>query len=662
VIDISDPSNPVLAGTFVTPDQVYDVEVAGDHAYVAADDSGLLILDVTDPANPVQVGTYPVPAGTGAVTVAGDLGFVAEGSAGRLHVIDISDVTNPVLLSNTLVGFISEMVAAGDLLAVAGATSGLSIVDVRDPTNPVVLAIHVPSDPPYSIAVAGNHVFAGGLAGGLEILDITDATQPVLASSVQMPGGVHGIAVAGDRAFVAGEQSGLVTVLSYQDQIYRAGRNTGQSLSVNGATGLVVRTRLVSTETGGIAWNVTADGGASWMEILPDGEWLRLDMPGDDLRWRTTHIWSPGGPLPTVTELTLDWLTAAGPITSITDIPGDQGGWVRLGFSRSGYDFAEETETPVTGYQVLRRVDDPGLRQAVLGSPAATDRARRPGRAWASFEPGSVHRLRDRLYVHAEDGSQGILPPGLWESVAWVAAQQAEDYVAAIPTLADSTAAGGTAWSVHVVTTHTTTPSVWFASAPDSGYSVDNLAPGAPMNLLFGQPTVLIWDPAPEPDFQYHSVYGSASPVLDPTATLIVQTVDPTHDVGASPFPYYHVTTSDHAGNESEAASIQNSSISVERDPAPPRIFRLLGASPNPMRSTTTIAFDLPEPARTRLSIYDVHGRRVRVVNEGVRPAGRHAIDWDARDTGGRRVPAGVYFARLEAGPFEAEQRLVIVR
>jgi hypothetical protein len=78
----------------------------------------------------------------------------------------------------------------------------------------------------------------------------------------------------------------------------------------------------------------------------------------------------------------------------------------------------------------------------------------------------------------------------------------------------------------------------------------------------------------------------------------------------------------------------------------------LRAPSPNPFRTRTTFAFELPSPARVRLAIHDVAGRVVRDLSLGLRPAGAQAAAWDGRDDRGRPVPSGVYFCVLRgAGP-----------
>jgi hypothetical protein len=78
---------------------------------------------------------------------------------------------------------------------------------------------------------------------------------------------------------------------------------------------------------------------------------------------------------------------------------------------------------------------------------------------------------------------------------------------------------------------------------------------------------------------------------------------------------------------------------------------------PNPFNLATTIRFDLPAPADTRLTVFDVLGRRARVLLSGLRPAGRHEVRFNA--TG---LPSGVYFYRLRAGDYVETKRMVVVR
>lgn len=84
---------------------------------------------------------------------------------------------------------------------------------------------------------------------------------------------------------------------------------------------------------------------------------------------------------------------------------------------------------------------------------------------------------------------------------------------------------------------------------------------------------------------------------------------------------------------------------------------------PNPFGAATAIRFDLPRPETVQLRVYDVSGRLVISLLDGERmPPGRHETLWDGHDAGGRAVPPGVYFYRLDAGAFSDTRRMTLVR
>lgn len=91
--------------------------------------------------------------------------------------------------------------------------------------------------------------------------------------------------------------------------------------------------------------------------------------------------------------------------------------------------------------------------------------------------------------------------------------------------------------------------------------------------------------------------------------------------------------------------------------------FALHPCRPNPFNPSTTISYELPEPAVVRLTIHDVAGRRLRNLVDGHDLGrGRHEAVWDGRDDAGQAVAAGVYFYRLDAAGFSATRRMTLVK
>jgi hypothetical protein len=83
---------------------------------------------------------------------------------------------------------------------------------------------------------------------------------------------------------------------------------------------------------------------------------------------------------------------------------------------------------------------------------------------------------------------------------------------------------------------------------------------------------------------------------------------------------------------------------------------------PNPARNQLQLKFALPREADVRLAIYDLQGRRVRDLANGVRSAGEHVVQWDLRDEAGRAVGAGLYLARLDAGGQSLTEKITALR
>jgi hypothetical protein len=85
--------------------------------------------------------------------------------------------------------------------------------------------------------------------------------------------------------------------------------------------------------------------------------------------------------------------------------------------------------------------------------------------------------------------------------------------------------------------------------------------------------------------------------------------------------------------------------------------------APNPLRSGTNISFYLPESGVVHLHIFDVKGRLVAVLLDGVvHDLGVQTVSWDGRRADGSRLSAGVYFYRLKVGSFVDMKKMILAR
>jgi len=88
-----------------------------------------------------------------------------------------------------------------------------------------------------------------------------------------------------------------------------------------------------------------------------------------------------------------------------------------------------------------------------------------------------------------------------------------------------------------------------------------------------------------------------------------------------------------------------------------PNTLQLLQNYPNPFNPSTTIEYDLPRRLNVRLSVYDVLGRPMATIVNGIEEPGTHRAKFDASHLSG-----GVYFYRLSAGNFAQTRKLILMK
>ena len=86
-----------------------------------------------------------------------------------------------------------------------------------------------------------------------------------------------------------------------------------------------------------------------------------------------------------------------------------------------------------------------------------------------------------------------------------------------------------------------------------------------------------------------------------------------------------------------------------------------LDVTPNPARRGVTLRFELARADEVKLAIYDVQGRKVRMVDRGLRREGTHEVRWDGLDQRGRPMVAGTYLASIETKHDRVVKKFVAV-
>jgi hypothetical protein len=357
-------------------------------------------------------------------------------------------------------------------------------------------------------------------------------------------------------------------------------------------------------------------------------------------------------------------------LVSVTDVPNDEGGFVRVSWTGSYLDQSDNEPARVCpcilfGLYNLWRETSAGaaLRilergEGILADPHAMPRPASP----------------KRIFQTRTLKSQTVF----WELVATQVGRGLPAYSLVVPTPYDSLPGNdpGVLFMVQAVTAGLAAPEDLelplsnggvraldisanedcegiYDSSTESGSSDDDTAPGAPQGLrgsYSGGVTTLRWRPNMEPDLHSYKLHRGSQESFVPDATNLISAQTDTIFADTSPGLYfYKLAAVDIHTNQSGFALLRYQDIAGVPGVAPPPELWLGRAVPNPAGGGTTIAYGVSREALVVLDIFDVAGRPVRHLVRATNSPGEHSAPWDGRQDGGGLVPNGRYYYRMTA-------------
>jgi hypothetical protein len=346
------------------------------------------------------------------------------------------------------------------------------------------------------------------------------------------------------------------------------------------------------------------------------------------------------------------WGRPEGWITSVNDVPGDQGGHVMVRWDASDRDvFPTQEISHYTLWRELGQSAVPSLAASSTGDARLVD----PSTIGPEFA-GKAYRQ-----VSTAAGTTS------WEFIATIPIRYATEYGFNTSTLGDSVASDA-ADATYQVLAHTTNAFVYYEGNLFTGHSVDNVAPAAPLALTaqrVGANVNLTWNRVHVSDLKNYSAYRSTSTGVTPVPqnflansndTVLVDAGAPTTSL------YYVVTANDVHANEGPASNqAAVSPLTGAGDLPPIASFMVLQNHPNPFTGTTVFQVGLPATSDISLEVYDVGGRRVRATSLR-QLAGWQHVSFDGRNDAGRLLASGVYFCRMSALGTTITHKIVITR
>jgi len=217
-VDVANPTTPTEIGSCfgcnLSIDDITDLAVLENVAYVTNLDEGLHLVDISNIAAPREIGWYEPGERISGVAVSGNMTYIA--GEGGLHVLDISNPNKPLEVGSHpgLVSWSDDVMVQGHTVYLADAFffgwGGLSIIDVSKPARPKLLG-SLNLGTTSHISLQGNYAYLL-TRGILHIVDVSRSNQPVEVGLYDnnLHPWVDELAVQNNYVYVAGRDDGLL--------------------------------------------------------------------------------------------------------------------------------------------------------------------------------------------------------------------------------------------------------------------------------------------------------------------------------------------------------------------------------------------------------------------------------------------------------------------
>ncbi len=340
-------------------------------------------------------------------------------------------------------------------------------------------------------------------------------------------------------------------------------------------------------------------------------------------------------------------------ITDVRDVINDQGRKVSIAWTRSYVD-TWPTQT-IVWYDIWR-----GIRPSAALSTfniITLDEYIQTEKTNSPIEP-----------IYVKEPLAGINSDTIyWELIGSVNAEWETGYSYHASTMNDSGPQGIPRYYFKVKA-KTINATVFWESAVDSGYSVDNLPPTGVMSLvasrLNNMRVELAWNGNhTDADLEHYAVYRSTTSDFPINEASRLSTTNDTlfidEQATSTVTMYYKVTAVDKNGNEGEPSPevIVTGVTDVTEENESPKEFLLSQNFPNPFNPLTVIRYQLSVDSWITLKVYTVLGEELETLVNEVQEAGYKSVKFD-----GNHLPSGIYLCRMTAGNFSATTKIILAK
>ncbi|MEN9839289.1 MAG: hypothetical protein RL177_768 [Bacteroidota bacterium] len=196
------------------------------------------------------------------------------------------------------------------------------------------------------------------------------------------------------------------------------------------------------------------------------------------------------------------------------------------------------------------------------------------------------------------------------------------------------------------------------------GWALDNIAPAKIPSFMASvteSQVHLEWTPSFASDLRHYAVHAMVGGVIDherPIAvTPEISITLPKRDMMQYGENVQLVVVAMDIHNNASAPSTGVTVPTSIDDDQSPNEFALSQNFPNPFNPSTVIGYQLSVSGPAKLTVFDVLGREIAVLVDGVMPAGSHTVNFDAVN-----LTSGMYVYRLEAGGKVLTRKMTLVK
>jgi hypothetical protein len=661
IYDVSDPANPIRVSQTFAPGENMKIAVSGDYVCLADFGEGLRIIDASDMVHPAVVSLYPVAHGISDVFVAGNYAFISSNNlydSTLFRIIDISTPANPVLVGRGLIPYDigTSIHVAGNYVYLGTLGGTLHLYDISDISNPALVSSIIVEPPDahtnglQTISLTGNYAYIIATQG-FYVVDIADPINPAIIVQNRHDA-YRDMDINGNRAFAVGGD--CIAVFDISDPI-----NPVMTSRLN------IRTpHLIGISASGPIACLAASEYFQTYDVSNPDTTILIGSVGDtylgydDIAVSGNYIYTPHNDPYVGSFRVIDISDRSHPvfIDSCENLYGS-----RNVFVSGGYAYTTRSDS---GMGIINIADphNPFLAGSYMQQSSSSSDV------YVQGNYAYLSTALDLEILNVSDPPHPVLVGQFWR-LGSVTVHGSYAYL--------NESSSGTLWVINIADPANPVAvgslPIIFSGAPfvlenyaylrqNQGISIVDISnPAAPVFVSSCSTRVYSSEISVSGSYLYAAITDIAE---GEGGVDVIDISDPANPVLVSryvlPGHSRHICVDDnycYLAGEYSLIILTTLSTGTEDGGIKPQAFSLPQNYPNPFNARTTIRYTLSQAGKVRLEIFNIIGERVAVIIDEIEQAGPHNIIWDAAG-----VPSGVYFAKLDTGGKSHSIKMVVLK